>query len=189
MSHRFSFEFSVLSFLPLWVSILIACIQSVVIRNQPTGTEMTLLVVVPTMLVISSLEIIGIFRDRNPPAEDFEEGLVVVKCVKQKAVTTEYILACVLPLYTFDFTNWCSVLQFATVIGTIVLLYAKYYELPPNVVLELMGYSRFTCRFSDGRERFVLAKKIEEGPSKLNFRTFGNDVFLLLSNEDKERNQ
>ena len=55
MSHRFSFEFSVLSFLPLWVSILIACIQSVVIRNQPTGTEMTLLVVVPTMLVISSL--------------------------------------------------------------------------------------------------------------------------------------
>lgn len=189
MSHRFSFEFSVLSFLPLWGSILIACIQSVVNRNQPIGTELALLVAVPAVLVIFGLEISRIFRDRKPPPEDFEEGLVVAQCVKQKTVTTEYILACVLPLYTFNFTNWCSVLQFTTVIGTIVLLYAKYYELPPNIVLELMGYSRFKCRFSDGRKRFVLAKELEKGPAKLNFRALGNDVFLLLPNEDKERNQ
>ena len=188
MSHRFSFEFSVLSFLPLWFSILIACIQSVVIRNQPIGTEMALLIAVPAVLVISVLEIFRIFHDRKPPPEDFEEGLVVVECAKQKTVTTEYILACVLPLYTFNFTNWCSVLQFTTVIGTIVLLYAKYYELPPNIVLELMGYSRFKCRFSDGRERFVLSRKIEKGPAKLNFRALGNDVFLLLPSENNERN-
>ena len=53
MSHRFSFEFSVLSFLPLWVSVLIVCIRGVVIRNQPIGTEIALLVVVPTLLVVS----------------------------------------------------------------------------------------------------------------------------------------
>lgn len=189
MSHRFSFEFSVLSFLPLWVSVLIVCIQGVVIRNQPIGTEIALLVAVPALLVVSGLEMIIFFHTRKPPADEVEGGLVVEEYEKQKTITTEYLLACVLPLYTFDFTNWCSVLQFATVIGTIVLLYAKYYELPPNVVLELMGYSRFKCRFSDGRVRFVLAKKMEKGPSKLNFRALGNDVFLLLPNDDKERNQ
>lgn len=189
MSHRFSFEFSVLAFLPLWVSILIACIRGVVIRNQPIGTEMALLFAVPALLVVSGLEMIIVIRTRKPSADEVEGGLVVEKCEKQKTITTEYLLACVLPLYTFDFTNWCSVLQFATVIGTIVLLYAKYYELPPNVVLELLGYSRFKCRFSDGRERIVLAKTIVAGPEKLNFRAFGNDVLLLLPNQDKERNQ
>ncbi len=182
MSHRFSFEFSVLAFLPLWVSVLIACIRGVVIRNQPIGTEIALLVIVPALLVVSGWEVMR-FLHNKPPADEVEEGLVVEKCVKQKTVTTEYLLACVLPLYTFDFTNWCSVLQFATVIGTIVLLHAKYYELPPNVVLELLGYSRFKCRFSDGREKLVLAKKIAEGPSSLNFRAFGNDVLLLLPQE------
>ena len=180
MSHRFSLEFSVLAFLPLWLSVLIACIRGVVIGNQPIGTEIALLVIVPALLVVSGWEVIR-FLHNKPPADEVEEGLVVEKRVKQKTVTTEYLLTCVLPLYTFDFTNWCSVLQFATVIGTIVLLHAKYYELPPNVVLELLGYSRFKCRFSDGREKLVLAKKIEEGPSRLNFRAFGNDVLLLSS--------
>lgn len=182
MSHRFSFEFSLLAFLPLWFSVLIACIRGVVIRIQPIGTEIALLVIVPALLVVSGWDVMRVLHNK-PSADEIEGGLVVEKCHKQKTVTTEYLLACVLPLYTFDFTNWCSVLQFTTVIGTIVLLYAKYYELPPNVVLELMGYSRFKCRLSDGREKLVLAKKMAEGPSRLNFRAFGNDVLLLLPQE------
>ena len=182
MSHRFSFEFSVLSFLPLWASVLIVCIRGVATRNQPIGTEIALLVVVSTLLVVSGWEVMRDFRMKNPPADEIESGLVVEKCEKQKTVTTEYLLACVLPLYTFDFTSWCSVLQFATVIGTIILLYAKHYELPPNVVLELCGYSRYKCWLSDGRERIVLAKTMKAGPGKLNFRAFGNEVLLLLPN-------
>ena len=83
MSHRFSFEFSVLAFLPLWVSILIACIRGVVIRNQPIGTEMALLFAVPALLVVSGLEMIIVIRTRKPSADEVEGGLVVEKCEKQ----------------------------------------------------------------------------------------------------------
>lgn len=182
MSTWLSFQFSFLSFFPLWLSILVSCLESVFRRNQPIRTEILLICFVSAMFAVSGFGVRNVFCKR-PPVDEVEKK-TVVWCEKQKGVTSDFILACVLPLYTFDFTKWCSVLQFGFVIGSILLLYARHYGCPPNVVLECFGYSCFKCRFAEGGERFVWAKSLDTARGRITLRAVSDSVSLLL---DKQR--
>ena len=180
MSKRLSFQFAVLSFLPLWLSALVVCLQSIVLGEQPIWTEIAMLFLVPAMILFAGFEVWRAFH--SEPFPDEIDSALVVQCEKQRTVTTEFLLACVLPLYTFDFTKWCSVVQFALVIGSILFLYAKHYGCPPNVVLEFFGVSCFKCQFDDGKERFVLARNIDLTDGKIYMRSVSDSVFIRREN-------
>lgn len=158
MSQWRSFQLSFLAFTPLWLSALAVCGQSLTFRSQPIITEIGLSAFILAMFAISSFGAWRAFH-KVPPVDELD-GPILLRFEKQRTVTTDFILACVLPLYTFDFTKWCSVLQFSLIMGSILILYAKYYGFPPNVVLEICQYSCFKCEFADGKERFVLAKSM-----------------------------
>ena len=181
MSNRLSFQFAVLSFLPLWLSALVVCLQSIVLCDQPFWTEIAMLILVPVMILFAGVEVWRTFHKEPPPDEI--DSAIVVQCEKQRAITSEFLLACVLPLYTFDFTKWCSVVQFSFVIGSILFLYAKHYGCPPNVVLELCGISCFKCQFTDGKERFVLARSVEPVDGRIYLRAVSDSVFIRRISE------
>ncbi len=181
MSNRLAFQFAFLSFLPLWLSALLVCLQSIVLREQPIWTEATMLILVSAMILFAGVEVWRAFHKEPPPDEI--DSAIVVQCEKQAAVTSEFLLACVLPLYTFDFTKWCSVAQFAFVIGSILFLYAKHYGCPPNVVLELCGISCFKCQFTDGKERFVLARSVNPVDGRIYMKAVSDSVFILKTSK------
>ena len=65
--------------------------------------------------------------------------------------------------------------------GSILILYAKYYGFPPNVVLEMCKYSCFKCEFADGKERFVLARSLpmpERNGVKIRLQALSDSVFI-----------
>ena len=184
MSQWRSFLFSFLAFTPLWLSALVVCGDSIVRRLQPIGTEITLSICIVVMLIISGVETWRAFNNVSPIDELGER--ILLRFEKQRTITSDFILACVLPLYTFDFTRWCSVLQFMFVMGSILILYAKYYGFPPNVVLEVCKYSCFKCEFTDGKERYVLARSLptpDKTGSKIRLQALSDSVFIYRASK------
>lgn len=73
----------------------------------------------------------------------------VVVAEEEKSLTTEYLLSYMLPLFTFDFTKWNSVVLFLIFFSTLAFLSVKHKRVSANIVLEIFGFSFYQCLLKD----------------------------------------
>lgn len=131
-----------LSFLPLWVSIAFVDFMSICETRKCLGIEIISLVLIIGGILISSL-VVAVQMQKSKQGSHIHAK--IVKVSKQKAVTAEYLLSYILPLFAFDFTKWKQVVLFLIFFATLAFLCLKHHYVYANIVLELWGYTCYDC--------------------------------------------
>ena len=141
-----------LSFLPLWVSIAFVDVMSIWENSTNLSTEKVSLALILLGTLISFLIVaIQMRKSKQSPSEKCK----IEKATKQKAVTAEYLLSYILPLFAFDFTQWKQVVLFLIFYATLTFLCLKHHHVYANIVLELCGYTCYECMLVNGdKEEF-----------------------------------
>lgn len=156
-----------LSFFPLWVSIVFIDVLSIIESDANLWTEAISLVLIGLGTLISSLTVIRQMRQKMNCIRP-----TIEKASKQKAITAEYLLSYILPLFTFDFTKWRQVVLFLIFFATLAFLCLKHHYVYANIILEVCGYTCYDCTMvnSDGSKFETVVVSANELTGMLNHR-------------------
>ena len=172
------------SFIPLWTSIVISnawgvcyegrkdwrdsvgfCknLEIVAMNNKAT---LVFTVVILTVLAISICEILCFIKEQKKSTNKKE--LIVTKARANKSLSSDFLLAYILPMVTFDFSELKGIVLFIICFTTLAYLCVRNNNIYINILLELMGYHMFTCDL-----------KIN-----VNGNSYQRDDVLVISKED-----
>lgn len=135
-----------LSFLPLWLSIII--IEGVSVWR---GTEHWWTELLSTAAIFIVLIICGIYAYRWIRKEDTEEekqnlgDYIIVRAKEERFAAVEFMMSYVFPLFAFDFTKWDGVLLFLIFFCCFGFLVIRHRIYCTNLVMEKLGYRSFEC--------------------------------------------
>lgn len=159
MSKIFSFFVYFTSFLPLWISILFINIKSFIKEERNRCTEVITIIVIVVVLCISICALMYVLNDKN------KEGTIEVtlkNVVVEKTRTSEYVLSCILPLLTFDFTRWDSVVIFLVFFSSLGFLNIRHNNLSVNIFLEIFKFKFYKCEIATENTviiKYVISKR------------------------------
>lgn len=135
-----------LSFLPLWLSIAFQDAMSIWKCKANIWTEVISLILMGICVFISLLVVI-IQMQRAKKITG--TSTVINQATKQKAITAEYLLSYILPLFAFDFTRWEEFVLFLVFFVTLTYLCLKHHHVYANIVLEICGYTCYDCTLAN----------------------------------------
>ncbi len=160
MSVLFPMCMFFMSYIPLWISILFIDIESILEKSGPFFTEYASIVSIIFAILVSIIVITIQLRRQSA------EGAIkhtIESVTEQKAISAEYLLSYILPLFAFDFTYWRDVVLFLLFFITLAFLLLRHNYLSVNIALEFCGYRFYQCHFKsqDGIDtnRLILTKK------------------------------
>ena len=151
MSKLFLISLFHTSFTPLWISILFIDIKSCIENPTHRWTECISIV----CILISWL--IAVFIMRAELSSNGKEGTAphkVISATEEKTITSEFLLSYILPLFTFNFTQWGQVVLFLIFYFTLGFLCVRHNYLCAGIILEIVDFRFYTCRVAneDGQE-------------------------------------
>ena len=134
------------SFLPLWITILFINIKSIVLNYENLYTEKIgiLLILLATIVSVTIL-----FSSKKVLKESDFTDYTIISTNPKNGVTSEYLLFYILPLFSFDFTVWDSVVQFVFCFLVLSFLCVRNNNVYANILFELLGYKFFDCEVKD----------------------------------------
>ena len=161
MDIKFKWNMFITSFTPLWVSIIVSDIWSIVqssinnwqydynllqnIMNICKANRVCIFVIlVIGMLLMISITAINIFlkdkcNNSQPPK------LKIKKVSRANKLSSEFLLAYILPMIAFDFTEIKSVALFIIYFGMLAFLCIRNSNVYTNIWLEIKGYRMYSC--------------------------------------------
>ena len=142
MSLATSFSMFFLSFTPLWISILFIDIKSII--EKQTGV-MTEIFSIPVSLIISIISLVNLMRSFNKKKLDGSQEYTINDIEEEKALSAEYLLSYILPLFAFDFTVWHQVVLFLVFFFVLAFLCIRHNYFSVDILLELFGYRFYRC--------------------------------------------
>ena len=183
IKHKFLVSLFITSFLPLWLSISLIELFSIFdSNNQYKTTEYIVLasIIVVNLLCLIYLnkKIAWFIKNQKSPSRK------IVAATKEKSITTEYLLSCILPLFAFDFTNWQQVILFLVFFATLSFLCLRNNNVYSNIYLELKKYNFYTCEIvnKDNIKSNVLViskNNLSKYPClEMDFARINDEVFL-----------
>lgn len=132
------------SFIPLWITVVIKNIAALM---QNKASNVTLAIIVPIVLVIINLIAYAVMQHRFHIIKcRTPETIILQKVTREKSLTTEFLVAYILPLFVFDFTNGWEILQFIIYFFFLAFLCIRNGNVYSNILLELKGYRYYTCQ-------------------------------------------
>ena len=132
--------FNYIAFTPLWVTLIIKDIISIVNNNENLYTEYISIFIISLIFILC---LVIVYKKINK-SEHYEE--YYIKDMKRiKNDITEFILTYTLPLFAFQFEIWYEFILFLIFFLTIFLLNIKYNNYCPNIILELLNYRTYEC--------------------------------------------
>lgn len=161
MDKKFKWNMFITSFIPLWLSIMVSDIWSIVesgINNwlyednvllNVTNICKTNWVCIAVVLIIGTLMIISIVsmnqflkdkRGNNQPPK-----IKIKKATRANKLSSEFLLAYILPMIAFDFTEPKSVVIFVIYFGMLAFLCIRNSNVYTNIWLEFKGYRMYLC--------------------------------------------
>lgn len=185
MSKIFSLSLYFISFTPLWISVIFIDLKSIFTSKVSLYTEYISLFCIVVGVAISLLCI------RSNLKKHTLEGTSLVtlqKSVKQKTITSEFLLSYILPLFAFDFTLWDNVILFLIFFTTFGYLCIKHNYFSANIVLEILNYNIYFCNVENtdktnlditiiSRDELSLCKG-----EKISIKALNNDFNLHVNN-------
>lgn len=132
------------SFLPLWVTIIIKNIAATLEGKETNRTVAiaVVAVIVITIFVANCIMWGGLSAVKRRPSDK----VTMKQATREKTLTTEYLLAYILPLFVFDFTSGWEVVQFLVYFLALAFLCIRNGNVYANILLELRGYRFYNCQ-------------------------------------------
>ena len=156
-----------LSFTPLWISVLFIDAMSIYEGGSSLQTELISIIVITVLTTFSMVILFRQFRtDKRAGIQKFR----IDNVVEEKTITSEYLLAYILPLFAFDFTLWTQMVLFLIYFLTLAFLCIKHNHLSVNIVLELFGYRFYNCNLIN-EDEVPVSKQIISREKLTNHKT------------------
>jgi len=162
MDFKFRWNMFMTSFLPLWISIIIADLWEIcnsvdeiwsnkqgIITNllelvKANIVSVCVIVVVLTLMVSSIISINRFIKYQQGAKNSPKATIIEVK--RANKLTSEFLLAYILPMIAFDFTELKSVVLFLIYYGMLAYLCIRNNNVYTNILLELENYKMYTCK-------------------------------------------
>ncbi|MCD5505652.1 hypothetical protein [Lactobacillus delbrueckii] len=184
MDSWFKITMFITSFIPLWISIVFSNIwniwyegrklwnshaspcqnlQIILLGNRSIGI-FTLIIL--ALAMISSFTLVHFINDQHKSTN--KHKMTVKAARANKSLSSDFLLAYILPMVTFDFSNLKSIILFIICFITLAYLCVRNNNVYVNILLEVMGYHMFTCNLE----------------TSINGNSFSYENTLVISKED-----
>lgn len=181
MTLILSFSMYFLSFAPLWLTVLFVDIKSLFEGGDNKWTEIISITCILVMTLFALACMVFIFFKSSG---DTLEKYKLKKAKENKAITAEFLLSYILPLFAFDFTLWDGVVKFLIFFIVLGYLCIRHNYFSVNIILEVIGYKMYECILinEDGcdKERIVISKQSLTimGGYEISVKTINNEFLL-----------
>lgn len=163
-----------LSFTPLWFTVILMDIFSMVNGESSLWTEY---ISIPLIIVVFIFAIASVRKGLNPERRDNTQEYQLESAKEEKFLAAEFLMSFVLPLFAFDFTKYQSVLLFLVFFLIFGALCIRHNYFCVNVVLEAMRYKVYDCTYQTFDEVLIEKKIISKRP----LPQCGGDIFRIRS--------
>lgn len=161
MWAKFKWDMFVTSFIPLWFSIIVSDIWDFVILSADNwnqkdklicnltvimkiGLIQLISILIIVIVVVCSIRGINSFLRRLNESDDISRG-TIVKATKANKLSSEFLLAYILPMIAFDFGNLQQITLFLIYFAVLAYLCIRNNNIYTNILLEFKGYKMYTC--------------------------------------------
>lgn len=162
MDLKFKWNMFASSFTPLWFSIIILDgwdIGSFIMNewNNDISIWQNLLqilyqkwlnlICIIGLIILSLIAIIWLFNFMRSKHKSKNEAVSckIITAQKERTMSSEFLLAYILPLIAFDFTNLRDIIIFLLLFFVLSFLCIRNNNIYTNIFLEFMGYKLYTC--------------------------------------------
>ncbi len=178
-----SFSMFFVSFVPLWLAVLFIDIKNILQNQNNIYTEIISVFVIVFGLIFSFIVINQIF---NSKSKGGTKNYEIVSAKEEKYLTSEFLLAYILPLFAFDFTLWYEVILFIIFFSTFAFLSIRHSNFSVNIILEIAKYRFYFCELKNEDERVIkktiICKDILSSQIGRNIATKPiNNQFMIIS--------
>ncbi len=162
MGVLFKTSVLLLSFTPLWVTILIMNIVSLSQNTKCLFAEKAWVVLILLSFAVALLYFLWCVG-KIKKGSKYPYTLLSAK--HERGFTSEFLLSYILPLFVFDVTHWYGTLYFLIYFFVLSFLCVRNNNIYANIVLELMGYKFFSCSVqklpigNEGTSEIILISK------------------------------
>lgn len=161
MDRKFKWNMLFTSFIPLWISIIVSDIRNIVESGIKTWRYcdpislnifnicrenlvcIFIILVIGILMMISIISINRFLRDKknnnHPPK------IKIKKAIRANKLSSEFLLAYILPMIAFDFAEFKSVVLFVIYFGMLAFLCIRNSNVYTNIWLEIKGYRMYLC--------------------------------------------
>lgn len=161
MDKRFKWNMFITSFIPLWLSIIVmdawnvieygisnwSYKQKIVYNLKCLALEnivcILVIFIIFVMMFISIWSINIFLRDKR--SNDAPPKFKVKKALRANKLSTEFLLAYILPMIAFDFAELKSVVLFVIYFAVLTFLCIRNNNIYTNIWLEIKGYKMYIC--------------------------------------------
>lgn len=167
MDKRFKWNMFITSFIPLWVSIMVSDIWSIVesgINNwlyennlfhniinicKDNGVSLVVILITGTLTISSIVSINKFLKDKCSNTQPPE--IKIKKAMRANKLSSEFLLAYILPMIAFNFAEFKSAVLFVIYFGTLAFLCIRNSNVYTNIWLEFRGYRMYLCDLEANR--------------------------------------
>lgn len=166
------------SFFPLWISIIFIDVKSIIYNGSNLYTEIISIIAI---VIVNFFSIIALCNWIKREPITSEEMKISYAC-ENKTISSEYLLAYILPLFAFDFTQWDSVMLFLIFFFTLGYICVKHDNFSVNILLEILKYNVYDCKIKMEEKDLEIERKII---SKTNLSKYRGRIIRIenLNNE------
>lgn len=172
MWSKFKWDMFITSFLPLWFSIAVSdlwdCIDilitewkcelkfwdNMLVFMRASWLQLISIAIVVVVVTISLCGISAFLKSRENSTNN--PNGKINKARKANKLSSEFLLAYILPMIAFDFGNPKSVLLFVVYFFVLAFLCIRNNNIYTNIFLEFKGYKMYTCDI----QRNVITSKV-----------------------------
>lgn len=167
MDNKFKWNMFITSFIPLWLSIIISDIWSIVdsgIKNwlytdnichnllkiyKMNWVSILVVLIIGVLMVVSIGSINQFIKDKC--SNNDSPKIKIKSAIRANKLSSEFLLAYILPMIAFDFTELKSVVLFAIYFVMLAFLCIRNSNVYTNIWLEIKGYKMFYCNLEANR--------------------------------------
>ena len=133
---------------------IVGCGYFVDSRNLGTNNNKTEIISIILIIIGMVISLYVLLCCLKRARKEEQQVCIIEKAIEQKSITADFILAYILPLLAFDFTQWAQVVLSLVFFLTLGMLCIRHNYLVLNIVLDLMRYRFYECTYinSDNQE-------------------------------------
>lgn len=161
MNRKFKWNMLITAFIPLWISIIVSDIWAVVERGMENWEYcesiclnifnickenwvcIFIVFVIGILMMISIVSINRFLKEKK--SNNYPPRIKIRKAIRVNKLSSEFLLAYILPMIAFDFTKLISVVLFVIYFGILAFLCIRNSNVYTNIWLEFKGYRMYLC--------------------------------------------
>lgn len=206
MWRKFKWDMFVTSFIPLWISIVVIDIWNVVLvvlekwnSEKKFADNLTAIfdygcvrlisIIVIVVMVLCSVGGINAFLKRIHSSNDNPKA-TVVKATKANKLSSEFLLAYILPMIAFNFGDIQNIVLFLIYFAVLAYLCIRNNNIYTNILLEFKGYRMYICDLEctileekhTYHDSLIISKDdlTQEEENKVSYWDFDNYIYITI---------